>query len=103
MRPGGEQVLPHLLLKVPGVGDEGGREQTVPGDGGHLVLEGLAGLLPAVALCREALEQGVAAVHLGNADTRGTEGEYKSEGCVFMGHGTLTTRNVSPYNQVVSN
>lgn len=48
MRPSSEQVLPHLLFKVAGIGDESSREQTVSGDGGHLVLEGLAGLLPAV-------------------------------------------------------
>lgn len=50
MRPSGEQVLSHLLFKVSGVGDESSREQTVSSDGGHLVLERLAGLLPALSL-----------------------------------------------------
>jgi len=76
--PGGEQVLPHLLLKVAGVGDEGGREQAVPGDGGHLVLEGLARLLPALPLGRKALEQGRAAVHLGNG-ARTEKGKRKKK------------------------
>lgn len=62
--PSGEQVLPHLLLKVAGVGDERRREQTVSGDGGHLVLEGLAGLLPAVAFSGQTLQEGRAAVDL---------------------------------------
>ncbi len=50
MGPGGEEVLSHLLVEVTGVSDEGGGEQTVSGDGGHLVLEGLAGLFPSLAL-----------------------------------------------------
>lgn len=48
VRPGGEQVLSHLLFKVTGIGNERCRQQTVSSDGGHLVLEGFAGLLPAV-------------------------------------------------------
>lgn len=48
VRPSGEQVLSHLLFKVTSIGNEGCREQTVSSDGGHLVLEGFAGLLPAV-------------------------------------------------------
>ncbi len=48
VRPGSEQVLSHLLVEVASIGDESCREQTVSGDGGHLVLEGLTGLLPAV-------------------------------------------------------
>lgn len=63
--PSGEQVLPHLLLKVAGIGDERRREQTVSGDGGHLVLEGLAGLLPAVPFSGQTLQKGCAAIHLG--------------------------------------
>lgn len=54
--PSGEQVLSHLLLKVAGVGDERRREQTVSSYGGHLVLEGLAGLLPAVPFSRQTLQ-----------------------------------------------
>lgn len=64
MRPSGEQVLPHLLLKVAGVRDEGRRQQAVSGDGGHLVLERLTGFLPALPLSRKALQQRCAAVHL---------------------------------------
>lgn len=56
VRPSGEQVLPHLLFKVAGVGDESCREQTVSSDGGHLVLEGLAGLLPAIPLSGQTLQ-----------------------------------------------
>lgn len=52
MGPGGEEVLSHLLVKVTSVSDEGGGEQTVSSDGGHLVLEGLAGLFPSVPLSR---------------------------------------------------
>lgn len=48
VRPSGEQVLPHLLFEVTSIGNERCREQTVSSDGGHLVLEGFAGLLPAV-------------------------------------------------------
>lgn len=48
VRPRREQVLPHLLFKVAGIGNESCREQAVSSDGGHLVLEGLTGLLPAV-------------------------------------------------------
>lgn len=51
VRPSSEQVLSHLLFKVAGVGNKGCREQTVPGNGGHLILEGLTGLLPAVSFC----------------------------------------------------
>lgn len=51
MRPCSEQVLPHLLFKVAGIRDECCRKQTVACDGGHLVLERLTGLLPAVSLC----------------------------------------------------
>lgn len=50
VRPSSEQVLPHLLFKVASIGDECGREQAVSSDGGHLVLEGLTGLLPAFPL-----------------------------------------------------
>lgn len=52
MRPGGEEVLSHLLVKITSVSHEGGGEETVAGDGGHLVLEGLAGLLPSLPLSR---------------------------------------------------
>lgn len=65
VRPRGEQILSHLLLKVAGIGNESCREQTVSSDGGHLVLEGLAGLLPAVPFSRQTLQQGCAAIHLG--------------------------------------
>lgn len=51
VRPRSEQVLSHLLLKVASIGNESCREQTVSSDGGHLVLEGLTGLLPAVPFC----------------------------------------------------
>lgn len=50
MRPCSEQVLPHLLLKVASISNECCREQTVSRDGGHLVLESLTGLLPAIPL-----------------------------------------------------
>lgn len=63
--PSGEQVLSHLLLKVAGIGDERRREQTVSGDGGHLILEGLTGLLPAVPFSGQTLQEGCAAIHLG--------------------------------------
>lgn len=52
MGPGGEEVLSHLLIEVSSVSDEGSGEQTVSGDGGHLVLEGLAGLFPSLPLSR---------------------------------------------------
>lgn len=48
VRPSSEQVLSHLLFKVASIGNESCREQTVSSNGGHLVLEGFAGLLPAV-------------------------------------------------------
>ena len=48
VRPCSEQVLSHLLFKVTGICNESSREQTVSSNGGHLVLECLAGLLPAV-------------------------------------------------------
>lgn len=50
VRPSSEQVLSHLLLKVAGIGNESCRKQTVSSNGGHLVLESLTGLLPAVPL-----------------------------------------------------
>lgn len=49
VRPGSEQVLSHLLFKVASIGNESCREQTVSSYGGHLVLEGLACLLPALS------------------------------------------------------
>lgn len=52
MRPGGEEVLSHLLIKITSIRNEGSREKTVTSDGGHLILEGLAGLFPTLTLCR---------------------------------------------------
>lgn len=48
MRPSGEQVLSHLLVKVAGVSNESCREHAVSSNCGHLVLEGFAGFLPAL-------------------------------------------------------
>lgn len=62
--PRGEQVLSHLLVEVARVGNERRRQEAVPSDGGHLVLEGFAGFFPAFALSGQALQEGSAPVYL---------------------------------------
>ena len=62
--PSVEEVLPHHLVKVSGVGHEGRGEQDVSQDGGHLHLEGLAARLPALSLDGQAAQEGCAAVDL---------------------------------------
>lgn len=64
MGPGGEQVLTHLLVKVTRVSDERGGQETVPGDGGHLIFESFTGFLPSFPFSRQTLQKRSAPVYL---------------------------------------
>jgi len=70
LTPSGEETVPVLLVEVASVGEEGGGEEHVPFQDGHLQLDVVRGQTPAVILNTQALQEAHAAVHLGSRRSR---------------------------------